>query len=362
MKSEIERLTGTFLVAEGAESSSFPLKISRFAATINQHKAHQKNKPVHKNSYAPYPQPSFPARRNPYVNPNYKPANKYIRPGLNDAGPSNPASTTTMKPNAATVTTLTPTVPPVSSKPVSTTGGQTKEVVLGGVAFESSARSLVRKDCKCVFNWFRRIHAFSVPKPSKPVSTTPPQHLHHFVRKTGHVPPARAYKQKSRRGRNMTLNNTRRPYSCVMICPMCGVLMIFFFGRSSRKSTKRINKYVDKPCPRFTTTGAHRFPLSSHMVPRSRDCFSFLHDVHIYVLCVLHVNNFFRFLQPRANMHVSTRPCQDCDLLELSARQLLEDGGNVQPVARTDTGEDAIMLTFSEQGKVYEAGLPIPTC
>ena len=208
------------------------------AATINQHKAHQKNKPVnegYKSSYAPYPQPR---RHNPYVNPNYKAANKYIRPGLNVAGPSKPASTTTTIPNA-TIKTPTPTIPPVSSSPVSSTGGQTKEVVLGGVAFESSSRSLVRKDCKCVFNWFLyislRIHAFSVPKPSKPVSTGKPppstrsQHLHHFSRKTGHVPPARAYKQKSRRGRNMTLNNTRRPYSCVVICLTCCVLMILLY-------------------------------------------------------------------------------------------------------------------------------------
>ena len=176
------------------------------------------------------------------MNPNYKPTNKYIRPGLNIAGPSKPVPTTTTTiPNTTTITTPTPTVPPVSTEPVSSTGGQTKEVVLGGVAFESSSRSLVRKDCKCVFNWFlyissRHIHAFSVPKPSKPVSTGKPtttstrsQHLHRFARKTGHVPPARPYKQKSRRGRNMTLNNTRRPYSCVMICLVCCVLMIFSF-------------------------------------------------------------------------------------------------------------------------------------
>ncbi|KIM44665.1 hypothetical protein M413DRAFT_442621 [Hebeloma cylindrosporum] len=229
-------------------------EIERLTATINQHKAHQKNKPVnggYKSSYAPYPQPSFPGRHNPYVNPNYKPANKYIRPGLSVAGPSKPASTTII--NTAMITTPTPTVPPSSSTPLSSTGGQTKEVVLGGVAFESSSRSLVRKD---------------LPKSSKPVSTgkpTPPstrsQHLRHFVRKTGHVPPGRAYKQKSRRGRNMTLNNTRRPYS------------------SSRKSTKRINKYVDKPCPRFTTTGSCSRGLTcmyQHDPAKIAICWSFL--------------------------------------------------------------------------------------
>lgn len=37
-------------------------------------------------------------------------------------------------------------VPLASGKPVSSLDGQKKEVVLGGVAFESSRRSLVRKD------------------------------------------------------------------------------------------------------------------------------------------------------------------------------------------------------------------------
>lgn len=165
MKSEIERLTGAFLVAEGAIIVITPLKLPCFAATINQHKAHQKNKPVnegHRGSYAPYPQPGFPGRRNPYVNPNYKPTNKYIRPGLNVAGPSKPASTmTTTIPNTTTITTPAPSVPPASTEPVSSTGGQTKEVVLGGVAFESSSRSLVRKDCECVFHWFLYISAYS---------------------------------------------------------------------------------------------------------------------------------------------------------------------------------------------------------
>jgi len=199
-------------------------EIERLTATINQHKAYQKDKPAsggYKSSYyAPYQQPSFPGKTNPYVNPNYKAANKYIRPGLNVTGPSKPASTTTTPNVTPPISNPTPALPSASSKPISSIGGQIKEVVLGGVAFESSSRSLVRKD---------------LPKPSKPLSTanpsstsTRPQQLHHFGRKTGHVLPARAYKQKSRRGRNMTLNNTRRPYPCVMVCILSCVFMMFF--------------------------------------------------------------------------------------------------------------------------------------
>jgi len=57
----------------------------------------------------------------------------------------------------------------------------------------------------------------------------------------------------------MTLHNTRRPYPYVGFFPRFYTLMIPP-NRSSRKVThKRINKYVDKPCPRFTTTGAPLF-------------------------------------------------------------------------------------------------------
>jgi len=72
-----------------------------------------------------------------YVNPNYKPANKYVRPGLDTAGPSLPASMD------ATMSSSSEMPGTAVSQPVSE---QKKEVVLGGVAFESSGRSLVRKD------------------------------------------------------------------------------------------------------------------------------------------------------------------------------------------------------------------------
>jgi hypothetical protein len=89
-----------------------------------------------------------------YVNPNYKPTNKYIRPGLNTAAASETAMATDSS-GAGPSTTVSTTYIGVSSVPASGTvtptqipgvGAQKKEIVLGGVAFESSSRSLVRKD------------------------------------------------------------------------------------------------------------------------------------------------------------------------------------------------------------------------
>ncbi len=75
-----------------------------------------------------------------YVNPNYKPANKYVRPGLDTAGPSLPASVD------ATMSSSSEILGSAVSQPLPVVSAQKKEVVLGGVAFESSGRSLVRKD------------------------------------------------------------------------------------------------------------------------------------------------------------------------------------------------------------------------
>ncbi|KAK0501378.1 hypothetical protein EDD18DRAFT_1142560 [Armillaria luteobubalina] len=161
-------------------------------ATINSHKEASSNS-------IGYP------RSNTYVNPNYKPAykawNSYTRPAI----------------------------PPTSSRPSSV--HQVKEVVLNGVAFQSSSRSLVRKD---------------LPKPSVqklPASTTMPP-TRPFSRKSGHlIANNRSYKPKSTRGRrgvpanrNMTLTHGRRPYQ-------------------TRKPAQKRMKYIDKPCPRFSTTG-----------------------------------------------------------------------------------------------------------
>ncbi|KAF8906235.1 hypothetical protein CPB84DRAFT_1813865 [Gymnopilus junonius] len=202
--------------SSAATEAQIRSEIERLTATINQAKA-QKNRSWQSGShhYAPYPPPE---RSNSYVNPNYKSSNNTPEPG-----PS----------------TVTPT-PPVSGKPV--LGGQKKEVVLDGVTFESSRRSLVRKD---------------LPKLAKPAfitkSATPTApYPHPYARKPGHIPSSRSFRLKALRGRNMTLNNTRRPYPCVAKDVSFFWLIVLF--SSSRRLHKK--KYVDKPCPRFTTTGA----------------------------------------------------------------------------------------------------------
>ncbi|KAJ7210543.1 hypothetical protein GGX14DRAFT_451074 [Mycena pura] len=170
-----------------ASEAQIKSEIARLTASINQHKS-ATSKP--------------PPRSNSYINPNYRPpANKYIRP----------STTTVLK------------APISQSRPTPST--QVKEVVLNGVAFESSRRSLVRKD---------------LPKPSTNKTTTPqpPRPRPHFLTNPG----ARVYKPKASRGRrlgpvNMTLANGRRPF------------------QSRRQTNKRL-KYSDKPCPRFTTTGS----------------------------------------------------------------------------------------------------------
>ncbi|THV05575.1 hypothetical protein K435DRAFT_816308 [Dendrothele bispora CBS 962.96] len=189
------------------------------------------------------PSTAYPARRSTYINPNYNSVNnKYIRP------------TTTF---------------PKSSRPVSQPGAsssQVKEVVLGGVAFQSSGRSLVRKD---------------LPKPlsassSKPVTPTPSTTQAPFVRKAGHlISTHRTYKPKSSRGRrpanrNMTLTNNRRPYQSVWSLDL----------DTSRRSSKRM-KYSDKQCPRFSTTGSCSHGLTcmyQHDPAKIAICWNFLQD------------------------------------------------------------------------------------
>jgi len=228
-------------------------EIERLTATINQHKMHNTNKNLNQGGYSTNYSVNQTARRsNVYVNPNYKPTNKYIRPGLNTAassetaiatdpsgaGPSSTSSTSS-EPTSGTVT-------PAQSSGVST---QKKEIVLGGVAFESSSRSLVRKD---------------LPRSNKPVSIGKPAFTtrhHPYGHKPGHVLPTRAYKVKALWGRNMTLNNSTRPYP--------------------RKSSKRLNRYSEKPCPRFTTTGACTRGLTcmyQHDPSKIAICWNFLQD------------------------------------------------------------------------------------
>ena len=168
-------------------------------------------------------------------------------------------------------------------------------------------------------------HVLAVPKPSRPVSIAKvkgtAKTLPSYTRKPGHAPPGRAYKVKARRGRNMTLNNSTRPYSYVMSSFPCHAGMICSSRSTRRSATKRVNKYVDKPCPRFTTTGALCFSCSCSsrlgrrngmLALRGRACgLSSIQYSH-YTLCFfshvlfLWTTTLFRYLRPRTDMHVST--------------------------------------------------------
>ena len=83
-----------------------------------------------------------------------------------------------------------------------------------------------------------------------------------------HIKGSRVYKPKPSRharNRNMTLMNNRRPYQSVRSY----TLSHFVSNIVSRSHRVSVKKYVDKPCPRFTTTGAFYNRLSHfHMNPR----------------------------------------------------------------------------------------------
>ncbi|TFK83137.1 hypothetical protein K466DRAFT_589975 [Polyporus arcularius HHB13444] len=216
-------------------AAALKLEIERLRGAINRHQAGQP---------APGgPVPTHP-RNNVYVNPTYKPYVKTFKP------PSSAA-----------------TAPRPASRPPPTAPDEKRDVIIDGVAFESSGRSLVRKD---------------LPKPpSKPpsMSALPSSRPAPFVRnKTGiMMNAARTYKPKtSRRGRamnrNLTLDNTRKQY------------------QSRRLNAKR--KYSEKPCPRFTTTGSCNRGLTcmyQHDPSKIAICWPFLQGIcpHTAETCAL---------------------------------------------------------------------------
>ena len=82
----------------------------------------------------------------------------------------------------------------------------------------------------------------------------------------------------------MTLTNTRRPYPCVGELCLDGVVDIIDC-RSGRRASAKRQKYSDKPCPRFTTTGALRFACFLLLFPQTW----FL----IYLCPLVHFSNLF---------------------------------------------------------------------
>ncbi|KAJ7656398.1 hypothetical protein DFH06DRAFT_1473635 [Mycena polygramma] len=216
------------------DAASIKNEIARLTASISQHKA----KPSAPARY-PYPAPAsssssyHPSRSSTYINPNYKPANKYIRPTSSAPAAARPS------PSAASTSS--------NSINASANPSGVKEVVLNGVAFESSTRSLVRKD----------LPKPASAKPKPPSTAAVPSRPH-----TRPFPPQRVYKPKSSRGRgrgrgrgrpgNMTLTNSRRPYQSAYAPLHLALVRILTRGwcRSRPKRQKS-----DKPCPRFSTTG-----------------------------------------------------------------------------------------------------------
>ncbi|KAL1691208.1 hypothetical protein GGG16DRAFT_91677 [Schizophyllum commune] len=199
-------------------------EIAKLTASINQHKT-----ATQKPYFSGYRQTNTYARGNTYVNPNYKPpSTTYVRPA--------------------------PAVKPRPPPQASTSGTQeVKEVVINGVSFKSSGRTLVRSD---------------LPTPKPPSSGNPaglkPPSSHRAYTRPVHGPPAtRAYKLKVARGpgrrvpraRNMTLNN-----------------------KAGRRQSK---KYSDKPCPRFNMTGSCNRGLTciyQHDPSKIAICWNFLYN------------------------------------------------------------------------------------
>ncbi|KAH9066808.1 hypothetical protein EDB87DRAFT_1588342 [Lactarius vividus] len=181
--------------------AALKLEIARLTGAINRHRSTEGR-----------PLPSYPTTRNTYVNPSYKLSSSKTQPRPGSQTPS-PAPTS----NASSIPTVRPQSGPGPSQ------SQPRDVTINGVVFETSKRSLVRKDIK---------------PSSKPPSFGPrPRAQSQFSRNKSEVGPrARVYKPKGPPRSRLKLDNTRRAYQSR--------------GPNYRK------KYVDKPCPRFTTTGS----------------------------------------------------------------------------------------------------------
>ncbi|KAF8552244.1 hypothetical protein OG21DRAFT_1477826 [Imleria badia] len=132
---------------------------------------------------------------------------------------------------------------------------QPRDVVIDGVTFESSSRSLVRKDLPSAPT---KVPLKPIPQPTDFSRTT---HGHRLPAHRTYKPKVSSRTQPHRpRNRNMTLDNTRRT-------------------TQGRQPNKRM-KYLSKPCPRFTTTGACSRGLTcmyQHDPNKIAICWHFLH-------------------------------------------------------------------------------------
>lgn len=169
----------------------------------------------------------------------------------------------------------------------------------------------------------------------------------------------RPYKPKSSRGRptrpvnrNMSLNNQRRPYQSVQALRQHLNLFITRSLRSRKVSNKRL-KYLDKPCPRFTTTGTFPSPTPCQPQPKSAT-----------VATIAAVSRFlcYRHLQPRFDLSVPTRTGQDRDMLEVPTRQLPKHRCDVQSLARSHPRAHATLCPFRKQWSVHSRRVFVPPC
>jgi hypothetical protein len=234
LKLEIARLTGIFLL-----HSCCCLHLYNVPGAINRHRSGE----------GPT-RPPYTTSRTSYVNPSYKP------PSSKASGYQASSATSTDSANpSATVR------PPSGPGPSRT---QPRDVTINGVVFESSKRSLVRKDSACMHSStlpFVQLSLLVKPSVKPPSSGSRPRVMSQFSRNKSEVGPrTRTYKPKGPSGRRSKFDNTHRAYQLVQFQ---SVPLPHTEHRDRSQGTHGRKKYVDKPCPRFTTTGALSSSLTS---------------------------------------------------------------------------------------------------
>jgi len=166
LKLEIAKLSGKFTQGELRRNWLDEIGLG----AIDRHKSEASYKP--------------PSRTNVYVNPNYKP----------------PPRSTQVPPRPA---------PYHRPAPIKNTG-EKRDVVLNGVAFQSSGRSLVRKDREYTLGKCGLLESLThdaVPQPTRP--TLPAPGPSNFKSAPRYPTKPRQTRQRARPGRNLTLATSR---------------------------------------------------------------------------------------------------------------------------------------------------------
>ena len=166
-----------------------------------------------------------PSRTNVYVNPNYKP------PSRSNQVPPRPA----------------PYHRPVPIKDT----GEKRDVVINGVEFKSSSRSLVRKDReytlgKCGVLVF--LTRAAVPQATQTI--LPPSGSNNFRRPSRYTTKPRSSRQRTRPGRNLTLTTGRTSSVVIRIQNA-----LTTYSPPRYKANQKRIKFSEKQCARFTTAG-----------------------------------------------------------------------------------------------------------